>query len=1190
MKKPNTRECNLWVFPKFNLKMKLFMFFLTFTLLQAHASGYGQNTKISLDVESVKLENVLAKIESKTKFRFLYSNWEIDLERSVTIKVDKEKVEKVLKTLFKNTSIQYRIMERQIILTIARKPVAPILTSLDIIKIGQSISIQGKVVDENGSPMSGANILEKGTINGTQSDFDGNYSISVSDENAILVVSYIGYATQEIIVGNSTSIDVQLVSDADELSEVVVTALGIRKEKKALGYAVDQISTEQLNSTGEPNVLLNLSAKSPGVQVTGSANGVDGTPRVLIRGVTSLSADNQPLYVLDGLPLLSNRSLSESLFTSSSGNDDFGNPLSDINPNDIENISILKGASATALYGARGANGVIMITTKKGEAGQKGWGVTISSTATLQSALILPKAQTQYGSGFNGEYSYVDGIGGGVNESDPRWWGPEFNGQPISQWNPATGGAIVKPWLPYGANNVSNFFETGHTYQHNVSLTHVTEKSNARISLGHQDVKGITPNTGLKRITGSINSTFRLGEKLTLNFVGTGSKMTSDNRAGYGFFAGPFWQALFVPTNIDIRDLRDHKDEFGNKRTFYQNGPNPYWDLYENTTPTIRNRFSVNVGFTYAINDWISLQGNLYSDTNITEYERIVAKHLFSNGSYQEGLNLNKEINLETKLNINRDIAKNLNLNLLIGAATRQEESNNKFARTEGGLSVRNVYNLGNSVNPAVVSNSQSEKQVNSVFSSLELNYNSYAFLTVTGRNDWSSTLPKNEWSFFYPSVSGSFVFTDAFNIKSDVLTFGKLRASWAKVGNDTQPYALDRFINVGATPFNSQPVLGVDNVIPATSLVPEESTSFEIGGEIYLFDNRVKLDASYYKNESSNQLVRVENAWERGARFAFINAGTITNKGIELKLDINPIKTLDFRWDVSMNWARNRGSVSGFPEDLIDFKHIAAWFGPEIRATNGKPYGHIVGFEYFRDTQESLQNVPNQADDFNNFGYTAENNIYGTGKILTRNGIPMHNQWRGTRDLGISAPLDWTGGIRNTLNYKNFQLDFLFDFRYGGHVISTTDIYMSRYGINNDAIGVNSNGGNVRDEVDSGGGIIFDGIDVETGQPNTIAVNTQDLISGWNKPTEAFARRATNIKLRELSIGYRFDDKLTNKLGVSAAKISFIGRNLWLIKNNLDGIDSETASMGALNNGAGFETGSIPNTKSMGLNLTVSF
>ncbi|WP_435315568.1 TonB-dependent receptor plug domain-containing protein, partial [Cellulophaga fucicola] len=312
-------------------------------------------------------------------------------------------------------------------------------------EISQKLEVTGTVTDENSIPMAYVNVYVKGLQTGTLTAADGTYKIQVA-KGKTLVISYIGYVTVEKEIAVSGDISVSLVPDTDELSEVIVTALGIKKEKKAVGYAVDALSSEEINNTGEPNVLLNLSAKAPGVQVTGSANGVDGSPRVLIRGVTSLSSDNQPLYVLDGLPLLSNRSLSESLFTSSSGAGDLGNPLSDINPNDIENISILKGASATALYGARGANGVIMITTKKGDSGQKGWGATMSSTATFQSALILPKPQLSYGQGFDGEYSYIDGNGAGTNEFTTNLWGPAYNGQAVSQWDPATGGAVVKPW------------------------------------------------------------------------------------------------------------------------------------------------------------------------------------------------------------------------------------------------------------------------------------------------------------------------------------------------------------------------------------------------------------------------------------------------------------------------------------------------------------------------------------------------------------------------------------------------------------------------------------------------------------------------------------------------------------------------------------------------------------------------
>ncbi len=1141
---------------------------------------------LNLNSQDVHLGTLFHLIENETAFTF--ARYDKNVDKIIHLRSNRvnENLYNLLKEVSKQADLKFKRINNIInVGTIKRKKSEEKI-------ILEEVEIEGKVVDENGAALPGANVTIKGTIKGTVTDLDGFYRILV-EPGQTLVFSSIGFETVERVVGNESTINVTLISGIERLSEVVVTALGISKEKRALGYSVDNVDSERLNYTGEANMLLNLAGKAAGVQVQGSANGVDGTPRVLIRGVTSLSADNQPLYVLDGMPLQSNRSLSEDLFTPGNGSD-FGNPLSDINPNDIESISVLKGASATALYGARGANGVIMITTKKGKSGQKGIGVTYSGSFTFQNPLTLPDVQTEYGQGFNGEFEYVDGNGGGTRESDVRLWGPRYEGQQIAQWDPLTNEPIVKEWKPYGKDNLKNFFETGHSYLNNVSMTHVGESSNTRISIGHQDIEGIVPNTGLERITGSLNSTIQLGEKLSATITATGSKMTSDNRSAYGFFAGAFWNALFIPTNIDIRDLRNHKDEFGNRRSFYRGGPNPYWDLLENVNPSTRRRFSGGLNLTYELTDWLSVQGSLFEDRNSTEYERITAKHAFNNGEYQEGFNFNEELNAEARLNFNKDVIEEFNVGAMIGTATRREKSINKFARTEGGLLVREVYNLSNSANSPIVNNTRSEKEVNSVFGSVDLNYKNIAFLTFTGRNDWSSTLPEDEWSFFYPSVSGSFVFSDVLNINERILSFGKVRASWAKVGNDTQPYSLDRFISREAVSFNGQPVLGLGsgtrNFIPAVTLKPEESTSFEIGTELYFLNDKVRLDVAYYNNESSNQLVRVENAWERGARFAFINAGTITNKGWEVKLDVTPVKNNNFSWDVSLNWSRNRGTVSGFPEELVPFKHIAAWFGPEIRATNGEPYGHMVGFEYFRDTQDALENVPNMAEDFAAFGYTAEGNIYGTGKVLTRNGFPMHNQWRGTRDLGVSAPLDWTGGIFNTINYKNFQLSFLFDFRSGGHVISTTQIYMLRYGMLTESAGTNADGGFVRDDVADGGGFLFDGIDVETGQPNTTKISTQDLYSGWNFPTETFTTPATNIKLKELSIGYRVPADVVSKVGIAGARVSLIGRNLWLIKNNLNGIDSETASMGPLNNGAGFETGSLPNTRSYGFNITLDF
>ncbi len=1152
--------------------MKL-IFILTFIFsFQVSAKVYSQE-RFTLNMSNVSVDKVLNKIQKESDYRFFYNYGYLKHLDKVSISVKNVTLSDILDKLLDN-SLGYRILGDNLV----------IISPKDI--QSDQHKIEGIITDDKGNPLSGVSVQVKGTSAGTSTDGAGRFSLIVQD-NAILTVSFVGYQTQEISVGNKSNFNIQLQVSASGLNEVVVTALGITREKKSLGYAVSTVSAKELNSTGESSMILNLDGKVPGLVVSTSANGLDGTPRVIIRGVTSLSADNQPLYVLDGMPLLSNRSLSESLFTSSDGSSDYGNPLSDINSNDIESITVLKGASASALYGARGANGVVMITTKKGT--KKGIGLTYSNNTTFETPEILPHVQTEYGQGMDGQYSYLDGSGNGINEQNTNLWGPKYEGQAISQWDPKTGGAIVKPWEAYGKNNLKNFFQTGANVQHYLSLSSVTDVSNIRVSLGYQDATGIVPNTSLKRLTGTLNSSFKLGKKVTAQATFTTSNEDSKNRSFYGYGSGAMWDALFIPTNIDIRDLRNYKDSLGNKRSFYQNGPNPYWDLYENSNPSTRKRFSTNLGLTYKINSWLSLQGHFYDDFNTLESKSIVAKETYSLGSYQESLSNNEETNLESRLLINKNVSRNINLGFMLGGNLRHDKSVDKNAGTNGGILVRDVYNLSNSALPPLVTNTYSEEKVSSLFGSLDLSYKSFLYLTASARNDWSSTLPKSNWSFFYPSVSGSFIFSDALHISSDFFSYGKLRASWAQVGNATQPYSLDRYITRSSSSYNNQPVLGIQNVIPAQHLNPELSKSFEVGGEFHFLKDLIKLDVSYYKNASGNQLVQVENPWDRGARFAFINAGIITNKGIEVDLNVTPVKTPDFTWNVDVNFSRNRGSVSGFPEDLVSFKYIAAWNGPEIHAANGQPYGEIKGFAYYTDTQESLANTPGQANDFADLGYS-KSNIYGTGKVLTRNGMPMGNQpaWTYYGYLGMSTPYDWTGGIYNTLSYKNFEARFLLSIKSGGHIISTTIQNMQFTGALASSAGVNPRGGDVRGDINGNGGYLFNGTDVETGKPNSTYVDAQTLFSDWNFPTTDYIYSASNIKLKELSIGYKIPASVTKRWGINNLEFSVFGRNLWLIKNGLPGIDTETANMGALNNGAGLETGSLPNTRSYGCSLTI--
>ena len=1152
--------------------MKLTFIIVLISCMQVSAKSYSQT--VSLNLKSVELKNALATIEKNSDFRFLYSERKIANNYRVNVNVTNAGISEVMDQLLTGTGLSYKELGNNLIVLVQKNEVV------------QDVVVKGEVTDKaTGKPLPGASIQIKGSNAGTTTDVNGNYSINVPDK-AVLLFSSVGYDKVEIPVNGRTEIDISLEVSTTGLNEVVVTALGITREKKSLGYAVSTVSSKELNSTGESSMLLNLDGKVPGLIVNTSANGLDGTPRVVIRGVTSLSADNQPLYVIDGMPMLDNSSLSESLFTSGTGSGDYGTPLSDINPDDIESITVLKGASASALYGARGANGVIMITTKKGT--QKGIGIVYSSKASFENPEILPQIQDEYGQGENGQYSYLDGSGNGLNEQTSDLWGPKYEGQQISQWDPKTGAATMKPWLPYGKDNLKNFFQTGQNLQQFLSLSSSTNTSNIRVSLGYQDVSGIVPNSNLKRLTGTLNSSFKLGKKVTARAILTASNENSKNRSYYG--NGAMSDIFAIPTNIDIRDLRNYKDSLGNERSFYQNGPNPYWNLFENTNPSTRKRFSTNLGLTYKVNNWLTLLGNLYDDFNTLESKSITAKETYSQGSYSEGLTNNEETNYESRLLINKKITHDINLGFMFGGNLRHDRSVIKNASTNGGILVRNVYNLSNSALAPLVTNTYSEEKVSSLYGSLDLSYKSFLYLTATGRNDWSSTLSKNAWSFFYPSISGSFIFSDAFHLTSNFFSYGQLRASWAQVGNATAPYSLDRYITRSSSSYNGQPVLGIQNVIPSQELKPELSKSFEVGGNFHFLNNRIQLDASYYKNASGNQLVQVEEAWDRGARYAFINGGVITNKGIEVDLNITPIKTRDFTWNVDINYSRNRGSVSGFPKDLVTFKYIAAWNGPNILAANGQPYGIIQAFEYYKDTKAALENTPGMAPDFATDGLS-KSNIYGTGKVLTLNGMPMSNQpaWTYNGFLnGMSTPNNWTGGIYNTFSYKNFDARFLLSIRTGGHIISTTRANMQFAGQLPSSAGQNPRGGDVRGDLNANGGYLFKGTDVETGAPNSTYVDVYTLFSDWNFPTTQYIYSASNIKLKEVSIGYKVPNSVTKRLKINTLEFSVFARNLWLIKNDLPGVDTEGANMGPLNNGAGLETYSLPITRSYGASLTI--
>ncbi|WP_197027667.1 SusC/RagA family TonB-linked outer membrane protein [Prevotella sp. 10(H)] len=1165
--------------------MKLVLFMLTVVLVNVSATTYAQTTRISLEMTNSTVKEVLKEIERKSDLTFFYSDDAINTTRRVNVKASNKPINEILSEILPDCA--YKVDNKKIILT--QKP-API--------VQQQRKITGTVVDPNNEALIGANVSVKGTTNGTMTDEDGNFSLEVP-QNATLLVSYVGYETKEIAIGAENNIKITLLENNRALTEVVVTALGIKREEKSLGYAIDKIDGSKILAGGQTNMALGLAGKIPGVQIAASSSGMDGTPRVVIRGISSLSNDNSPLWVVNGIPQQTNRVLNESLWAPS-GFNDWGNPLSDINPNDIEEVSVLKGAAATALYGSRASNGAILVTTKKGAVDQKGWKMSLSHTTTFSRPLILPKYQTMYGMGTGGEYEYVDGKGNGIGEFSNSF-GPSFidpatgNYRKIAQFDspidPVTGKRIPTDWMPYG-DNFKNFYETGLDVNTTVAASYVNELTNTRISLSHNKVNDIVPNSELTRIGGSVNSEIKLGNRLKVDVMMLMSQMDSPSRSGQG--GGSTTEGMmWFPNSIDIRQFKNnYKDEFGEPRTWKDDGtPNPYWSVYENLNPSTRNKFTGKIGFTFEVLKGLNLQANLYNDYNSTDYEQITAKWKKNDGRYSVGNNMNKEYNADLSVNFNKQVG-DFSLVASLGTAIRNEQARYRTAVTEGGLLRPGVYNLANSKQEAKTTYQYVEKEVQSVISYVDIGYKNFLYLTVTGRNDWSSTLPSTDWSYFYPSVSGSFIFTELMKNKNSILSFGKVRVNWAKVGNDTGAYQLGRYVNRSidwTSTEGKQAVMAFENVLPPIGLKPEQKTSWEIGADLRFLNNRIGLDIAYFNDKARNQIIKTEIPWEAGGRHRMVNAGLLKTRGVEIKVDANIINTKDFSWDVAANWSTNKTKVVELYPG-VDFLHISAFNGIEVRAIPGENYGSIWGFVNINDSQEfwdkygdnpMVQNLTN-----------GMKTPYNTGKDFTKDGNPINTVWQDLLPLNKNTTPDWMAGITNTFRYKGFDLNFTIDVRHGGYIASSSIMSFIQSGKDASTVAFNSNGVNIREPIKNGGGLIYDGTDIDTGKPNTIPINAESYYDAWNTPTTKILYKADYIKLRDLTIGYRVPKKFLSSLGIglTSARLAFVGRNLWLIQNNLPGFDPETSTMGSGNSGAGVEYYSLPSTRNLGFNIQVEF
>jgi len=1035
--------------------------------------------------------------------------------------------------------------------------------------VAQTEKISGVVTEKStGLPLPGVSIIVKGTNIGTQTDGNGKFSIAAKTNDIIKAIS-IGYSNQEIKVTSAKTIAIQLEESSNALSEVVVTALNIPKKKKSLGYSVQELKSKDLSEAKETNLVNAFSGKIAGVQVTNS-QGDMGSSRIIIRGETSISNNNQPLFVIDGVPVDNSQNLG------TGGSRDFANTISDINSEDIESMSVLKGPNAAALYGSRAAAGVILITTKKGKSGQ-GLGISVNSNATFSTLLTIPSYQNSYGQGANGQFSYVDGKGGGINDGVDESWGPRLDGRLIPQFN---SNGVPVPFIAH-PNNVRDFFNTGRTLNNGIAISGSGDKYDLRFSYNNLDQTGVIPNSSQSKNSFLLNATYKITPKLTFNASANYVNSSAANLPGSGGkrASSTMLQFTWFGRQVDVSQLKTYKDANGNNinwnNSYYSN---PYFVAYENTVGQIRNRLIGSAEINYKIIDGLSANFRTGNDY-YTDRRKIKIAYGTNGtpfGSYEEDAYTFSENNTEGRLDYTKKLSSDFNLDVLLGGNIRTTTIENNDQKAPK-LAVNNLYTLSNSRDPLISSNVYNKQRVYSTFGSAQLGFRNYAYLNLTARNDWSSTLPPQNRSYFYPSVNASLILTEAFDIKGDVLNFAKLRGGWSQVGKDAFAYQLDNNYAFTA-PFDSNPQQNLSDTDLNPNLKPETTNSTEAGFELGFFKNRLRFDLSLYNTNSFNQILSLDVSSATGFLKKLVNGGTINNKGIEAQLGVTPIKTKNFSWDINVNYSMNRSKVKELYKDLKSYQ-LGSDGSVQILATVGQPYGTIFGTAYAR----------NAAGDI----------------IVGADGTPQASPAK--KILGKYTP-DWLGGITNTFTYKRISLSVLVDAHIGGQIYSGTNSTGTYTGVlastlpgrgtENGGLSYYKNAAGNAVQVSPGAaapggakvyddGMIFKGF-LADGTPNNTIIPASQYYKSFNNIDEASVYSATYIKLREIKLGYTLPSQWIKSIGLQSATISAVGRNLFILHKNVPNIDPESAFN--TGNGQGLEDLGLPTVRTMGFNLNFKF
>ncbi|WP_163323113.1 SusC/RagA family TonB-linked outer membrane protein [Draconibacterium mangrovi] len=1050
------------------------------------------------------------------------------------------------------------------------KKIALIMSFLVLLGV-TVVNAQTKIVtgtvtsSEDNLPIPGVSVSVAGTTLGTVTDIDGVFNLKVPQDGKALVASFVGMKTQTVELGEGSDYTIVMEPDLVGIDEVVVTALGISREKKSLGYSAQQLTGDEVGAVKDANIVNSLAGKVAGVQVTGSSGTVGSSSRIVIRGVNSISGNNQPLFIIDGTPI-DNSNFNSTNTQVGGGGTDWGNTAADINPEDIESMTVLKGANAAALYGSRAANGVILITTKKGTK-RKGIGVSITSGLNVTTVAVLPEYQDEYGGGYKQTFDTYEGEPV-VNYAADESWGPKMDGSLVRQWyswypdDPNYG--KMTPFIAH-PDNIKDFYETGITTNNNVALEGGGDNTLFRLSFTNFKQTGTLPVSELNRNTIAFNGSTKLTDKFTasasMNYVKT--KNDGIPSQGYSDVQGNVVTSFnqWFQRQLDMDNLANYKTADGMDRTWNISSPtnlrplyweNPYWVLNESPANLQRDRVYGNVSLKYDILSGLTVQGWARTDFYNDRRESRIASGSIPQDWYQEEVRQMEDNNFEFLATYTKNIGSDFSIDANFGANKRVRKYYNNSSSTNGGLSVPNFFNVTASIDRPSITDYKSKKVVNSVYGSASFGYKSLAFVDVSLRNDWSSTLPDGDNSYLYPAITGTFLFSELIEDDS-FLSLGKVRASWSQVGNDTDPYQLAVTYS-SANNYGSYPAYAVPDKLKNASLKPETITTKEFGIELGFFENRLGLDVTYYDIASKDQILDLDVASTSGYSSTVVNAGLMTNKGWEVMLRARPIDQ-KFSWDVVFNWAKNTNKVVELAEGLTNYS-LGSW-GPSINAKVGETYGTFVtdGFVY---------------DDNGN-------------KVVTEDGYYE----RATNITFGSYLPDWTGGVTNSFAYKGLSLSALVDFQKGGLLYSVSNRYGNYSGLFAETVGNNELGNPVRDAIDNGGGYLAEGVKAD-GTPNDTRISAVNYWKQFATRRERYLYDASFIKLREVKLTYALPNKLFANSFINGASFSLVGRNLAILHKNIPNVDPESAY--GSGNIQGFENGQHPSTRTMGFSVNVKF